>query len=298
MHAGMCRFIAYLGEPITLESLVVRPRNSLINQSIDAQEFEERLNGDGFGLAWYARAVCPEPALFRSVTPAWSNLNLLRLARVVQSDAILAHVRAASPGMVVTEANCHPFASGRYAFMHNGHVGDFMRLRRPLRRALGDAVYDGIEGSTDSEHLFAMFLERVAAQVGADPTEAMARALEQTIRDVLALHRQHGTGDPSYLNLAVTDGESLVAARFTDGPAEDALSLYLHRGRRYVCRGDVCQMQDASGNGASVMVCSERLSDEPGWQPVPVNHLVLARPDRSVALRPIGWREERARRVG
>jgi len=293
----MCRFIAYRGEAITLESLVVRPRNSLINQSIDAQEFEERLNGDGFGLAWYARGVCPEPALFRSVTPAWSNLNLLRLARVVQSDAILAHVRAASPGMVVTEANCHPFASGRFAFMHNGHVGDFMRLRRPLRRGLGDRVYDGIEGSTDSEHLFAMFLERVAGQRAADPTEAIAEALEQTIRDVLALQREHGTGDASYLNLAVCDGDSLVAARFTDGPAEDALSLYLHRGRRYVCSGEVCEMQDASASSASVMICSERLSDEPGWQPVPVNHLVLARPDRSVALRPIAWTEPRAVRA-
>jgi ergothioneine biosynthesis protein EgtC len=279
----MCRFIAYLGEPVTLESLVVRPRNSLINQSIDAQEFEERLNGDGFGLAWYARDVCPEPALFRSVTPAWSNLNLLRLARVVKSDAILAHVRAASPGMVVTEANCHPFASGRLAFMHNGHVGDFARLRRPLRRALGDAAYDGIEGTTDSEHLFAMLLERVAGQTPADPGEALARALEQTIRDVLALVRQHGNGGISYLNLAVSDGQALVAARFTDGPPEDALSLYLQR----------------AAQGGSVRICSERLSDEPGWQAVPLNHLVLVRPDRSVELRPIAWGDPRAmRKVG
>ena len=295
----MCRFIAYLGEPITLESLVVRPRNSLINQSIDAQEFEERLNGDGFGLAWYARGVCPEPALFRSVTPAWSNMNLLRMARVVQSDAILAHVRAASPGMIVSEANCHPFAMGRFAFMHNGHVGGFARLRRPLRRSLSDEVYDGIQGTTDSEHLFAMFLERAARRCGSDPTEAMAGALEQTIADVLALARQHGSGDVSYLNLAVTDGTALVAARFTDGPAEDALSLYLHRGQRYVCRGDVCEMVAPSAGGASVMVCSERLSDEPGWQPIPVNHLVLARPDRSVEVRPIARGElGAARRVG
>lgn len=295
----MCRFIAYLGEPITLESLVVRPRNSLINQSIDAQEFEERLNGDGFGLAWYARDVCDEPALFRSVTPAWSNLNLLSMARVVKSDAILAHVRAASPGMIVTEANCHPFSSGSFAFMHNGHVGDFARIRRPLRRALHDSAYDKIQGSTDSEHLFAMFLERLAQAKQADASERIAAALESTIQDVLALVRDHGTGDVSYLNLAVTDGHSLVATRFTDGPAEDALSLYLHRGRRYVCDGDVCHMQPASAGQSSIMVCSERLSDEPGWQPIPVNHMVVARPDRSAELRPIAARPARLeRRVG
>jgi predicted glutamine amidotransferase len=189
--------------------------------------------------------------------------------------------------MIVTEANCHPFASGRFAFMHNGHVGDFARLRRPLRRALSDAAYERIHGSTDSEHLFAMFLERVERAAQSDPTERIARALEQTISDVLALAAEHGTGDVSYLNIAVTDGASLVAARFTDGPAEDAPSLYLNRGRRYVCDGEVCRMQPLGPGEGSVMICSERLSDEPGWQTIPVNHMVVARPDRSAQLRPM-----------
>jgi predicted glutamine amidotransferase len=82
----MCRFIVYVGEPITLDALITLPRNSLIHQSIKAEEFEERLNGDGFGIAWYAHAVSDEPALFRSVSPAWSNRNLQRLAKVVQSE--------------------------------------------------------------------------------------------------------------------------------------------------------------------------------------------------------------------
>lgn len=283
----MCRFVAYLGDPITVESLIVRPRNSLINQSIAAEEFEERLNGDGFGLAWYARDVCEEPALFRSLTPAWSNSNLSRIARVVRSDVILAHVRAATPGMTVSEANCHPFSHGRLAFMHNGHVGSFARLRRSLRNSLSDATYEGIEGTTDSEHLFALMRERVPSEAQTDPAEALASALQQTIRDVLSLARDIGIDEPSYLNIAVSDGRALVATRFINGPAEDALTLYVHEGRRYVCEEGVCRMIDSGYGNGSVIVCSERLSDDPGWQPVPVNHLVLARPDRSVELRPI-----------
>jgi len=42
----MCRFVAYLGQPITLDTLITLPRNSLINQSTDAREFEERLSDD------------------------------------------------------------------------------------------------------------------------------------------------------------------------------------------------------------------------------------------------------------
>ena len=37
-----------------------------------------------------------------------------------RSSLVFAHVRAASLGSSVTEANCHPFAFSRYLFMHNG----------------------------------------------------------------------------------------------------------------------------------------------------------------------------------
>ncbi len=283
----MCRFVAYVGQPITLESLIFLPRNSLINQSINAEEFEERLNGDGFGIGWYAPSVAAEPAVFRSVTPAWSNKNLMRLARVVESETILAHVRAASPGMQVLETNCHPFSWGRYCFMHNGHIGDFAKLRRPLRRELSDEAYDMIEGSTDSEHLFALFVANLGKYSELQRGDAMARALEDAVRSVVALQKQHGTGDVSYLNVSVTDGVRLVAIKFTDGPAEHALSLYVRKGRQYICENGVCRMMDSGHGKSSVMVCSEKLSDDAGWEAVPVNHIVLVDEERAVETRPL-----------
>ena len=52
-HArGMCRFVAYLGEPIPLDLLLLKPANSLVHQSFDAKQFRLRVNGDGFGFAW------------------------------------------------------------------------------------------------------------------------------------------------------------------------------------------------------------------------------------------------------
>lgn len=48
------------------------------------------------------------PCIFTSVTPAWSNANLVRLAEKIKSPLLFAHVRASTSG-AVTEANCHPW---------------------------------------------------------------------------------------------------------------------------------------------------------------------------------------------
>ena len=50
----MCRLMLYLGPETRLSSLIVEPRHSLIRQSVHSEEREEPLNGDGFGIGWYA----------------------------------------------------------------------------------------------------------------------------------------------------------------------------------------------------------------------------------------------------
>ncbi|KAJ1628031.1 nucleophile aminohydrolase, partial [Pavlovales sp. CCMP2436] len=88
------------------------------------------VNGDGFGVGWYDEEPCTsdeEPCIFTSIQPAWNNLNLGRLARKVRSPLIFAHVRAAYPGMPVSEVNCHPFVYGRYMWMHNGSIASFAK---------------------------------------------------------------------------------------------------------------------------------------------------------------------------
>jgi glutamine amidotransferase len=129
----MCRFICYRGPEILLTDLLYRPANSLIRQSFHAKERTEPLNGDGFGIGWYAPQISSTPSVFTSVTPAWNNQNLRRLSEHVKSDCFFAHVRAASPGMRVSEANCHPFQYGRFLWMHNGIIRDFSRIKRRLR---------------------------------------------------------------------------------------------------------------------------------------------------------------------
>jgi hypothetical protein len=60
----------------------------------------------------------------------------------------------------------------------------------------------------------------------------------------------------------------------------------VHTGKRYACEGGVCRMIHSDRGEQSVLVSSERLSDDPGWEDVPVNHILTVHEDRSVRARP------------
>ncbi len=280
----MCRFVLYMGPDITLDLLTTRSEHSIIRQSFKARLREEPLNGDGFGIAWYVPDLSPEPALFRSIQPAWNNVNLLHLARVSRSPTILAHVRAATGGFSVSEANCHPFIADRFSFMHNGSVAEFRAIKRKITENLSDEAYLWIHGTTDSEHLFAMFRDHAAERSSMDPTEAMVEAMRATIDDVSRLTSEAGATRRSLLNMAVSDGKRSVVSRYATMNST-APSLWLRTGERYVCEKEKCYMI-GSGKSETVIIASEPLTAESGWKEVPQNHLVVVHPDHHVELRP------------
>ena len=115
---GMCRWNAYFGQPVAVEELLFKTDHGLIDQSLHARMGVETTNGDGFGLGWYGTNGA-RPGRYRSVTPAWSDVNLRDLAAHVESPLFLAHIRATT-GTPVQQTNCHPFRQGQWLFVHNG----------------------------------------------------------------------------------------------------------------------------------------------------------------------------------
>ena len=71
----MCRWMAYRGQPIPIETLLYKTKHSLIEQSRHAPLGVETFNGDGFGVGWYTDAA-EAPGGYRSLMPAWSDHNL------------------------------------------------------------------------------------------------------------------------------------------------------------------------------------------------------------------------------
>ena len=273
----MCRFTLYLGPDIRLSSLLLEPSHSLIRQSTHSREREEPLNGDGFGVGWYARELSDEPAVFRSITPAWNNRNLHNLARVVTSDCILAHVRAATQSSGVNEANCHPFRYQQYLFMHNGDVGNFRDVRRRILASVSDEAFSNVYGSTDSECFFALCIDELLKQPAAlAPIDKLSAALAAAIARVVGLVNEFGDGEPSYMNCALADGENAVVSRYTNDSAERPESLYYFHGALYPAIAQAAQ-QDEVLDRHPVIVSSERLTSSAEWSPIPDNTMVLVR---------------------
>jgi glutamine amidotransferase len=241
----MCRWAAYLGDAIFLEDIVSAPSHSLIAQSHCAQQAKTATNGDGFGVAWYGERE--EPGLYRDILPAWSDPNLLNLCRQVRSRLFLAHVRASTVG-ATSRDNCHPFACGRWAFMHNGQIGDFGTIRRELENSLPDRLYGCRHGTTDSELLFLIMLDE---GLEADPQGAAERAVAR----VIGAARRAGVEPHIRLTAAFSDGAALHAVRYATD--RFAPTLYL------------------SENGHGRSLVSEPLDgDGPAWQPVPADSFV------------------------
>jgi predicted glutamine amidotransferase len=238
----MCRWAAYIGQPIFIEDVVSSPSHSLIHQSHCATQCHTATNADGFGVAWYGER--PEPGLFRDVLPAWSDPNLRSLTAQVKSRLFLAHVRA-STGTATSRNNCHPFVAGRWAFMHNGQVGGYDAFRRDADMAIPEALYPARKGATDSE---ALFLIALAQGLDRNPKAALERAAA----DFIALSRAKGSTPHLRLTAALADGDRLYAVRYATD--DHAPTLY-HR-------------WSDSRQGRAVV--SEPLDpDQAGWEAVP-----------------------------
>ncbi|WP_367606170.1 class II glutamine amidotransferase [Legionella sp. W05-934-2] len=269
----MCRFVAYIGHDALIEDILVKPVNSLISQSLHARETDMPTNGDGFGLGWYVPQLSTEPALFKSIQPAWNDSNLLHLSAKIKSPCFLSHVRAASHGGV-SHDNCHPFMYQDYLFMHNGGIYNFAKIKRHLRHLLEDDIYESIQGETDSEHAFHLFLQ-LAKGRDLSNIEVVAITLEETIAQIERLVSTHGGPGDSNLNFVLTDGKQLVACRYHSEEKQTPRTLHFSVGDAFVKKGDRYHMIEGKGNPHCVLVTSERLTDfNCEWQDVPVNHLV------------------------
>ena len=200
----MCRLAAYLGQAVSLQALIIDPEHSLVEQSLEAQEAKISVNGDGFGVAWYGEFN--SPGVFKHTQPAWSDQNLLSIAKHIRSTSILAHVRAATDGAII-HTNCHPFTHGHWAFAHNGQVGEFPKLRRVLENALPDELYAQRQATTDSELLFLLM---IAHGLKNDPVAA----IHSTISLVIQAARAKSVQQPFKFTAVCTTKERLIAIRY------------------------------------------------------------------------------------
>jgi len=287
----MCRFVAYIGKPIMADELLIKPRNSLMKQSSNALESEMTVNGDGFGVGWYSHAIRKEPALFRSIRPAWNDENLSYNASMIKSHCLLAHIRAATQGAVSIE-NTHPFHYREFLMMQNGGIKDFSKIKRTLINRLDEELFLWVYGQTDTQYIFALFLT-IAKESANDHTplslEDLTMCLSQTFAEIQEMKKTAHLDSPSIYNLVLTDGNAIIATRYSTQPDKETRSLHIVSNVEcYTSQDGFLRFRDADAKDCSVLISSEILSSEiTFWQEVPENHSITVDEELHVKIKPL-----------
>jgi predicted glutamine amidotransferase len=262
----VCRWLAYSGDPVGLEDLLFKPKNSLVVQSRHSQLGATELNGDGFGVGWYGQLATP--GVFTSIEPAWNDRNLRELSAQTRSRLVFAHVRATT-GSAIQQTNCHPFRHDRWLWMHNGAIVGFPQVKRELALAVDPLLFSLIEGSTDSELFFYLALTFGLMD---DPPEAVARA----VGVIESAGQRAGIEFPIQMTVATTDGETTWAFRYSSEGRSRSLFHSTDIATLRAQYPDNPTLHDLSDDAR--LVVSEPLGDLQGaWQEVPESTCVEVR---------------------
>jgi glutamine amidotransferase len=290
----VCRFAAYLGEPVLLEDLLYEPDSALVSQAVDA-ELMSLLNLGGFGLAAWDRgsAQPAQPLTYRVPSIPNFDRNLRALAGKVRASALVAHVRGViyDSSQTVGVQNVHPFLfdGASFALAQNGDMYDFALMRYDLLEHIDPRLARLIEGTTDTEWVYALILSQLAdpfARVG--PQEA-ARAVRRSLELLRAARARRGIATQSPVNLVLTDGNWMIATRyafdygwypddqsfFAAEREHDFTSLWYTVGGPFGRRSDG-SFGMAAGRASSVVVASEPLTKSTaGWIEAPEYSMLM-----------------------
>ncbi len=179
----MCRVLAFIGPETPLESLLLTPENSLVNQALDPERHPElQLAGWGFG-AWGEHLLKPEqPFIYRRPMAAFYDDNVDRIIPSLRASTMLAHVRAASYNSktVLADENCHPFSfeGTPWIIAQNGGLPNWQLLQRELLQHCEDRYLKQMRGTTDTEFLYVLLLSLIKGERDED----VQRAIEEMLR--------------------------------------------------------------------------------------------------------------------
>lgn len=239
----MCRLLGYIArQPVNAEHVLEDTLAALIDVS--------RLHADGWGLAWYDEQGYLQHA--KTPEPAHASTEFTSLAASIRADALIAHVRWATPGFALCMENTHPFIYKQFAFAHNGAVAP----SAGLEALIAPHLREHIRGTTDSERHFLALLS-VFEQIA--PVEAF-RMHMNTLRQQL---------QSTSLNCLLLTPEALYTACDFDPQAplaqRDPHYFHLH----YRATSD------------AVVVASTGLGSDKkkGWQTLQNGHMLVVERD-------------------
>jgi glutamine amidotransferase len=290
----VCRVLAYLGEPLSLGHVMFDTDSSLVRQSYSPRMMETFLNLAGFGMvAWDPRSIrAQDPFTYRVTTLPAFDQNLRNLGTKLAPTCFIAHVRGVTygPHEMVSATNLHPFRfrDAGVSLAHNGHLREFAQMRYDLVRHIRPDLAQQIQGSTDSEWIYALVLSQLEDPLGTPDAQELAEATIGALALLRDIRARHEIDTSSPVNLFLATGDALVATRFSFDygwyPDGDVLletdlpyvSLWYTLGGAYV-EADGRSAMSPSDVPRSFLIASEPLTvDTSTWLEVPEYSLITA----------------------
>jgi glutamine amidotransferase len=175
----------------------------------NALRVQSREHPDGWGLGWYVGRV---PQVVRSLSPAHGDEDFEEVSSFVSASTIVAHIRKASVGGVSLQ-NTHPFEWGPWLFAHNGTIPGWEKLAACVEAEIDSGLRAKIQGETDSERCFYLFLTRLAKRC--DPTCATFADAAAALSEAVSVVRRCARACDAEVSTTFlcTDGRLMLACR-------------------------------------------------------------------------------------
>jgi len=173
-------------------------------------KFKDNLNPDGWGIGFYVNGVAK---IYKEPIRASESKLVKRIesSNKIQSDIIIAHVRAGSKGGKKYK-NTHPFKKCNYIFAHNGTLN----INKELKSLMKNSQFQP-RGDTDSELLFNCLLMKIK---GRNISSWREKDFDWLLEELININR-YGT-----LNILLSDGKQLFT--YSDNNQYNHLS-YIRR---------------------------------------------------------------------
>lgn len=287
----MCRLFGFKGtNPTKLSFLLVDAPNSLARQS--ALDSRNITNSHGWGIGFYQEH---QAHLQKSVKSAFADRNFKFLTNFIEADTMIAHVRDATVGEI-SDINCHPFRYKNWIMAHNGTIESFQLLKHHILKKIGPELTQHIQGTTDSECFFFLFISNLSKMVN-DITSpdidvtVVKVALISTLLQINKLAEEFDIKTPSKLNTVVTNGHVMAASRhghtlyftFKNKGFNEDFKLYKDDVNLKLSF-DNLESNIGESYNESVMVASEVLNIRDNWFEVPENTILGVTEDLRVSF--------------
>lgn len=184
----------------------------------ESEILKVKANGNGpvgWGLGFYQGG---EVLMRRRPLDDRPEIDMAKAAADVRTDALLGHVRTATVGALRTE-NTHPFRYRQWLFALTGTISSYDSVRDRLLQTVPEFLRAGIRGDTDAEVAFHVFLSFLHDQGRLNDEVVDSSVVVEAVRQTIAVLDGTGAevgGEPSRVNLMVTNGQCIVAMHLAE----------------------------------------------------------------------------------